>query len=109
MPDHLPIACRLNATDFAFRSRSIAELGADALVGAERSGSRAELRFAARDGLLERVDRFVAGEQECCAFLTMTVAPSADAIVLTIDAPPDGELALAEMVAALAGPDRLEA
>jgi len=99
MAQDLPVACTLNATDFAARERLMAELGRDALVGAEQTGSRAVLRFAPGAGIRDRVDRFVAGEADCCPFLTMHVAEAPDAVVLTIDAPAGAEPVLADMVA----------
>jgi hypothetical protein len=100
MTQHLPIACTLNAADFAEREALITELGRDALLSAHRDGARAELRFAAASGIRERVDAFVDGEKACCAFLTMDVADHGAEIVLTIGAPTDAEPAVTELVAA---------
>ena len=100
MPHDLPIACTLDAADFAGRERLMADLGRDALVAAEQTGPRAVLRFSAGTGIRDRVDSFVAGESRCCAFLTMHVSETADEVALTIDAPDDAELVLAELVAA---------
>jgi hypothetical protein len=106
MPREPPIACTLGATDLAARERLIADLGRDALVGARQDGTRAVLRFGAGAGIRERVDRFVAGEARCCAFLRMGVVDAGDEVVLTIDAPSDAERVLAEMVAAFCPADR---
>jgi hypothetical protein len=100
MPRELPIACTLNAIDFAARERLIADLGRDALIDARQEGTRAALRFAPRAGIRERVDRFVIDESRCCAFLAMEVVDAADEVVLTIDAPADAEVVVADMVAA---------
>jgi hypothetical protein len=98
MSHHLPIACTLNAADFAQRETLIARLGSDALLSTSRDATRAELRFAAGEGIRERVDAFVAGESACCAFLTFDVVQRDDEIVVAIAAPADGALALAELV-----------
>ena len=100
MIQHLPVACTLNATDFAQREALIAQLARDALFSATQHGARAELRFAAGNGIRERVEAFTAGERACCAFLTMHVAERDNEIALTIDAPADAEPALTELVAA---------
>src|SRR4051794_22638166 len=96
----LSIACTLNASDFAVRERLIADLGRDALIDARQEETCAVLRFAARTGVRERVDRFVADESRCCAFLNMEVVDAQDEVVLTIVAPADAESVLAEMVGA---------
>jgi hypothetical protein len=102
MPHDLPIACTLDAADFAARERLMADLGRDALIAAEQTGRRAVLRFSAGIGIRNRnrVDSFVAGESQCCAFLTMHVSETADEVALTIDAPDGAEPVLAELVAA---------
>ena len=104
MPQTLPIACTLNAADFSAREALIADLGRDALLDASQDGPRAVLRFAAGEGISERIDAFVAGERACCAFLTMGVTRTGDEIELRIDAPSDAEAVLAEMVAAFGTP-----
>jgi hypothetical protein len=100
MPVELPIACSLNATEFARREAEIAELGRAALIDARQDGVHAELRFAAGDGVRARVESFVAAESSCCAFLTMRVVDEPDVVRLTIDAPADAAVVLAELVAA---------
>jgi len=98
MPDELPIACALSATDLPNRLREMSDLGRDALVDSDLDGTRARLRFAAGAGIRERVDAIVAAESSCCAFLAMRVSDEPDAVVLTIDAPEDAEPVLAELV-----------
>jgi hypothetical protein len=98
MPDRLPIACSLSASDLTERLRAIGALGRDSLVAARRDGARAELRFAARAGVRDRVAAIVAAETECCAFLDMRVADEPDAVVLSIAAPDGAEPVLAELV-----------
>src|SRR3954454_2096939 len=69
----LPIACALGASDMSQRLAEMAALGAAALLDVRHVGRHAELRFAARTGVRERVEAVVAAESECCAFLTMRV------------------------------------
>jgi len=98
MTTELPIACSLSAGDLNDRLSEIADLGRDALLGAELAGLRAELRFADAPGIARRLARIVAAESECCAFLTMTVREEGDALVLMIAAPEGAELVLGELV-----------
>jgi hypothetical protein len=105
MPQELPLACSLSATELPGRLREMAVLGADALVdaGTEQRGTRAWLRFAAADGIRRRVEAIVAAESQCCPFLTMRVGDEPGAVVLTIAAPEGAEPLLAELVGAFAG------
>jgi hypothetical protein len=98
MTSELPIACSLSATDLSTRLREIADLGRAALVDVRHEQTRAELRFAAGAGVRDRVERIVAAESQCCAFLAMNITDEPDTVVLTIQAPDDAELVLAELV-----------
>jgi hypothetical protein len=98
MPSELPIACSLNASELPARLAEMADLGRAALIDARTEPTRAQLRFAAGAGFRARVEAIVAAESRCCAFLTMRVSDEPDTVVLTIDAPEDAELVLAELV-----------
>jgi hypothetical protein len=104
MPDDaLPIACSLTATELPQRLAEMSDLGRAALVDARTEATRAELRFAAGAGVRDRVEAVVVAESQCCAFLDMAVTEEADTVVLTIQAPDDAELVLAELVVAFRG------
>jgi hypothetical protein len=103
MPSELPIACSLNASELNARLAEMADLGRAALIDARTEPTRAELRLAAGAGVRARVEAIVAAESECCAFLTMRVRDELDTVVLTIDAPEDAHLVLAELVDAFRG------
>jgi hypothetical protein len=107
MPDAPPIACSLNATQLPKRLAEMSGLGRAALVDARTDSARAELRFAAGAGVRDRVEAVVAAESQCCAFLDMTITDEPDTIVLTIQAPEDAELVLAELVDAFRGQPRI--
>jgi hypothetical protein len=100
MPEELPIACSLTASEFPARMAEMAELGRDALVGARVDAGHAELRFAASDRVRPRVERFVEAESRCCAFLTFQLTDAADEVLLSIDAPAEAQGVLADLVAA---------
>lgn len=99
----LPIACSLNATERTVRLAAMTALGRDALVGVRRATAHAELRFAAGDGIRDRVEEIAAAEAECCAFLDMEVHDEPDLVVLYITAPPDADPVLGELANAFRG------
>jgi hypothetical protein len=103
MPDELPIACSLSATDLSTRLQDMADLGRDALLDSRIDGPHAQLRFAPGAGVRDRLAAIVAGESECCGFLAMHIADEPDALLLTVDAPQHAEPVLAELVDAFAG------
>ena len=103
MPTELPIVCSLSAAELPARLAQMAELGRDALVDVELTGTHATLRFALGAGVRERVTSVVAAESACCAFLAMQVSDEPDAVVLGITAPEDAELVLNELVDAFRG------
>jgi len=78
----------------------MAALARTALLAARVDGARAELRFAAGAGIRARVEAFVAAESECCPFFAMRVADEPDTIVLTVEAPADGDALVAELAEA---------
>jgi hypothetical protein len=100
MSTELPIACSLSAGELHVRRAQIAELGDDALVEARVEGRHADLSFKGGAAVRERVERFVAAESECCAFLTMRVEDAPDEVRVAIDAPDGAEAVLEELVAA---------
>ena len=103
MPAELPIACSLSATDLSARLAQMAELGRDVLVDVKLNRTHATLRFAAGEGVRERVTGVVAAESACCAFLAMQVSDEPDAVVLGITAPEYAALVLHELVDAFRG------
>ena len=97
------IACSLTARDLSARLDEIAALGRSALRRTRREEAHAELRFAASDGIRDRVEAVVAAEAACCAFLSMHVTESHEEIVLKIDTAEGGEPVLHELVDAFEG------
>lgn len=92
-----PIACMLSVGDFEDRLGWIRELSAKALRSHRRDGLMLELtydRSAAAD-----VQEFVRRERACCGFLRFDLRESADAVHLTITAPPEAESAADDLFA----------
>ena len=106
MPSELPIACTLSATDLRERLAEMAAIGRAALIGAERDGTRAVLRFRPVDETRRRLEAVVAAEAECCAFLDIALGNEEDLVLLTIRAPSGAEALLDELVAAFTRPSR---
>lgn len=98
MSSELPIACSLSGADLAERLARMSDLGRSALFGVERDGTRAVLRFLPDDETAALLAAIVEAEAECCAFLDMRIAPSGDALALTIDAPADARVVVDELV-----------
>ncbi len=103
----IPIACTLDAAWMRQRGEDIRTLGRAALTTVERGERHVILRFRPDPGIGEQVERLVAAETECCAFLRFTIAHERDATVVTIVSPPDGAPVmheLADLFSAHTGP-----
>ena len=90
-----PIACTLGSGDFKDRIGWIRELSAKSLQSHRRDGLMLELTYdtsAAAD-----VHDLVRREKACCGFLHFDVHESADAVHLTITAPPEAQSAADEL------------
>jgi|Tabmets5t2r1_1033131.scaffolds.fasta_scaffold49374_2 hypothetical protein len=103
MPAELPIACSLKAAELPARLAEITTLGDDALIDVHRPPGHAELRFAAGDGIRDRVEAIVRAEAHRCAFLNMEVRDEPNLVVLRITASADADLVLAQLVDAFRG------
>ena len=101
MPEELPLACSLSAADRRGRLAEIAALGAANLRAAATAGNRAELRFCPE--AREPLEALIAAEARCCPFLAFELEQRPDEVRLTIEAPPDGEPVLEELVEAFRG------
>jgi hypothetical protein len=93
----LPLACSLDAAAFAEREARWRALSARALVGRERLAEGVRLRY--RAGAAEELRELVRLEGECCAFLDLRLAESAEHITLEVSGPPEA----AEIVEAFGG------
>jgi hypothetical protein len=89
MTDSPLLACSLSAPAAAERARRWRALLHRALLyGAPIAGGR-RLVFGAAPGAAAELEDLVAGERECCPFLTMTITPDGERLVLDVVAPPD--------------------
>jgi hypothetical protein len=92
-----PIACTLDPAQMPQRRDEIRALGRAGLQAVERGARQLTLRFRRDAAIRERVERIVAAESSCCAFLDFTLADEKEAIVLTIAAPEGAEPAMQEL------------
>jgi hypothetical protein len=92
------IACTLSPDDMPRRAAEIGALGRETLLAVERSEARATLRFRRDPATRARVERIVALESECCAFIDFELSDTGNALVLTLQTPNGGEPALHMLV-----------
>lgn len=100
MNETLPIACSLGADDLRRRLAEIESLGLDALISRDTDGDSQVLRFRSDPETRTRLERIVAAELECCAFLDLELGEDGDQIVLRITAPAEGVPAARELALA---------
>ena len=92
-----PVACTLDPAEMPQRGHEIHALGRDGLEAFERGERQVSLRFRRDPAIRERVERIVAAESRCCAFLDLTLVDTDDATVLTIAAPEGAEPAVHQL------------
>ena len=96
----LPLACSLDAPALEQRLAEMRELGRDALLAWEPGGV---LRFRATPDTRRRLERIVAAEAECCAFLGLELCEEQGELRLTVSAPEGAEPVASGLVEAFAG------
>ena len=96
----LPLACTLDATDGADRSRRWRQLVADAAPVARRTEGRLEVRYQPGPGVLDELRALAAAEAECCSFVAWVVTEQAGDPTLVVSAPA-GQPDLIEPIATL--------
>ncbi len=82
------VACSL--TDEALRRRRamLRDSLLSHLAGSERWDAGLQLRFPDTTALRSHLQTFVDLERQCCGFLTFTITPAENRLVLTIEGPP---------------------
>ena len=96
----LPLACSLDAPALEARLAEMRAVGREALIAAEPGGV---LRFRAAPDTRERLERIVAAEAECCAFLGLELEERGGELRLAVTAPEGAEPVAAGLVEAFAG------
>jgi hypothetical protein len=95
----LPLACSLDAKSLEARVAEIEALGRASLLATEPDGT---LRFRAAPETRSELERIVAAEAECCAFLSFDLSEQDGELRLRIHAPEGAETIAAELTAAFA-------
>jgi hypothetical protein len=103
-----PIACSLGANDLRHRLSQIAEVGADSLIERSAEGDTHLLRFCSGEKTRRRLEAIIAAETKCCSFLNLSLVSRGDVVLLTIDAPDDGQSVADGLAAAFAGQSTLD-
>jgi hypothetical protein len=98
----LPIACSLDAGDLETRQAELAAIGRRSLLSVGRAdGAPVVLAFKSDAETKAELERIVAAEAACCAFLELTIT-TGDSLQLTIDGPEDAGPIVDELVSAIA-------
>jgi hypothetical protein len=77
-----PIACTLDARDRAARGREWAALRERARLGEHRTETTLTTTWRRDEGVKAEVERLVAAERECCAFLSFELTIRDDSVTL---------------------------
>lgn len=94
------VACSLNSAEFRKRRRLMCEALRPHLLCSKRSASGLTLAFAVTEPLRAQLETFVSLERQCCGFLTFTISSEREAMMLSIEGPPEAEATI-EMFAGL--------
>jgi hypothetical protein len=97
-------ACSLGADELQQRLIEIAEVGADSPIERHADGGRHLLHFRSTGDTRRRLEAIVAAEAKCCSFLDLSVEDRGDVLVLSIDAPEEGQSIADGLAAAFAEP-----
>jgi hypothetical protein len=85
----VPIACTLEARELKSRFGEIGALADHALLHHEQDGRTLRLRYGL--GAAAQLERLVARERQCCAFLQFDLYRTPDAVHLDITAPAEAD------------------
>ena len=96
-PPDIPIACTLDAREYAGRTAELAALAARALRRREPTPTGERLVFADTPEIERELRAVIAAEARCCAFLTMGLRGSDDGLVLDVDGPRDARPVIAAL------------
>jgi hypothetical protein len=96
-PPEIPIACTLDAREYAGRTATLAALAARALRRREPTRTGERFVFAGTREIERELRAVIAAEARCCAFLTMDLRRRDDGLVLEIDGPRDARPVIAAL------------
>ena len=96
------IACTLSDKAFQERRTAIRQSLLPRLATSERTQTGLRLSFSDSAAMRSTVERFVDLERQCCQFLTYTLSPPEDGLVLTVEGAPDAQATLDRLTDAIA-------
>lgn len=96
------IACSLTDEEFRARRSMAREALLPHLVEARKLELGLKLTFPEIDTIRSNVETFVSLERECCSFLTFTVSPPEEGLIVTIEGPPEADATIELFAAAIA-------
>ena len=94
-----PIACSLDAADYAARRQQTAEIARDALRSREPAEGGVHLTFAATDATERELRDVIAAEADCCSFLRFALDRDGETLRLNVTGPADAQPIIAELFA----------
>jgi len=96
-PREVPVACTLTPGALAGRVGELAALAERALRSRAPAAGGERLVFADAPGIEDALREAVAAEASCCSFLRMTLARTADGLVLDVTGPPEAQPVIAQL------------
>lgn len=87
--DELPVACTLDASDGPSRLQRWQNLHLVAIPVAQLTNGELEVRYQSGPGVLAELQKLVASERVCGAFVSWVVTEENGQPVLRVTAPPD--------------------
>ena len=94
-------ACSLNDDEFRQRRRLIREELLPHVTRIEKPAGGLRVTFPETSDLRAAVETFVGLERQCCGFLSFTIAPPGEGLILTIEGPPEARGTLDMFAAAI--------
>ncbi|MGI9285127.1 MAG: hypothetical protein ACR2P1_07035 [Pseudomonadales bacterium] len=91
------IACSLTDEEFRDRRAMVRKSLLPQIIETSKLASGLRLSFPDTELLRSSVETFVNLERECCGFLTFTITPPGEGLVLNIEGPPEAQAALEMM------------
>ena len=82
MMDPLPIACSLDAADLSSRQREWRELLDASLIERTSVAAGVRMRFPNDPGVRTTIERLIALEQDCCAWIEWSLRESSSGLTL---------------------------
>ena len=87
----IDVACSLNSAEFRKRRRLMRAALRPHLLRSKHTASGLTLTFPDNEPLRAQLETFVSLERQCCGFLTFTISSDQEAVILSVEGPPEAE------------------